>query len=45
MWLLSINSLVHMQRREQAMSLMAELNVAGAENDGSKSDEKSHTKS
>ena len=32
-----------MQRREQVMSLAAELNVTGTENEGPKSDKKSHT--
>ena len=45
MLLLNIHSLVHMQRREQVMSLAAELNVTGTENEEPKSDENRTQKS
>ena len=42
-WLLNIHSLTHLQRREQVLSLAAELNATGTEYVGPKQDEQTHT--
>lgn len=42
-WLLNIHSLTHLQRREQVLSLAAELNATGTEYVGLKQDEQPHT--